>query len=184
MRFRFDRPAFVLTFASLTLATSAVAASYFPSAPGTTWRLSNGEVQKLLQSVVMRGVRVTPLQHVIKGKLVSEDLLEFRTGGVFLRGTRVGGKVTWYEPPLTVYPSSPLSPGQSWTSTSGGLTITARVLGQEALVTEAGRFNALVIRNDVTTVSGASSSSFSYFVPGLGTVRYVSGNGSTVDLLK
>ncbi|AFZ68876.1 hypothetical protein [Deinococcus peraridilitoris] len=163
---------------------SLAAGNYYPSAPGTTWKLSNGEVQRLLQPQTLRGVKVTPLQHLIGGKLVSEDLLEFRDGAVYLRATRSGGKLNWYEPPLTVYPASPLTPGQSWTSSSGGLTLTARVMGQEALSMPAGRFNALVIRNDVSTSSGAASSSYSYFVPGIGTVRYSSGNGSSVDLVK
>lgn len=170
----------VLCAASL----ASAAGGYYPSAPGTTWKLSNGEVQRLLQPVTLKGVQVTPLQHVVGGKLVSEDLMEFRDGAVYLRGTRVGGKLNWYEPPLTVYPASPLTPGQSWTSSAGGLTLTSRVMGQEALTLGVGRFNALVIRNDVTTSSGAGSATFSYFVPGVGTVRYVSGNGSPVDLVK
>ena len=174
----------LLCLLALTCLGSALAGSYFPSAPGTTWKLSSGEVQRLTQPVAIKGVRVTPLQHNVGGKLVSEDLLEFRAGGVFLRGSRVAGKLTWFDPPLTIYPASPLTPGQTWTSTSGGLTITSRVVGQEALVTAAGRFNALVIRNEVTTSSGGSSASYSYFVPGVGTVRYLGSNGGAVDLLK
>ncbi len=166
------------------LASTALASSYFPTAPGTTWKLSNGEVQKLLQPVTVKGVKVTPLQHVVNGKLVSEDLMEFRGGGMYLRGTRANGKVTWYNPPLTVYPASPLVPGQVWESATGGFTLRSQVMGQEPISTPGGRFNALVIRSDVKTASGAQSTSYSYFVPGVGTVRYMSGNGSTVDLVK
>lgn len=162
----------------------ALAGTYFPSAPGTTWKLSSGEIQRLTQPITLRGVRVTPLQHNVGGRLVSEDLLEFRAGGVYLRGSRVSGKLSWYDPPLTIYPGSPLTPGQSWTSTSSGLTITSRVVGQEAVVTSAGRYNALVIRNEVTTSTGGSSTSYSYFVPGVGTVRYLGSNGGAVDLVK
>lgn len=170
--------------ALVALSTSAFASSYFPSAPGTTWKLSNGEVQKLLQPSTIRGVKITPLQHTVNGKLVSEDLLEFRGNAVFLRGTRQNGRLTWYDAPLTIYPASPLAPGQAWSSSAAGLTLNSRVMGTEPVTTSAGRFNALVIRNDVTTASGASSTTYSYFVPGVGTVRYMSGNGSTVDLIR
>ena len=179
-----------VTFAVMALVfplangSALAAGSYYPSAPGTTWKLSSGEVQRLLEPVTLRGVKVTPLQHVVGGKLVSEDLLEYRGGGVYLRGSRVNNTLNWYDPPLTIYPPAPLTPGQTWTSSSRGLTLTSRVMGQEALIMPAGRFNALVIRNDVTTSSGASTATYSYFVPGVGTVRYTGGSGVNVDLVK
>ncbi|WP_027480767.1 hypothetical protein [Deinococcus pimensis] len=175
---------FVPALAVALALSSALASTYFPREPGTTWKLSNGEVQKLAAPLTLRGVKVTPLQHVIGGKLVSEDLLDFSSGGVQLRGTRVQGRVAWYEPPLTLYPKGPLAVGQTWRSTSGGTTLTVQVVSQQALVTGGGKFNALLLRNEVTTASGGGSVNFAYFVPGLGTVRYVGANGGTVDLLK
>jgi hypothetical protein len=177
----------VLTTLPLVLAllgSPALASNYFPVKPGTTWKLSNGEVQKLTTPITLRGVQVTPLQHVVGGRLVSEDLLEVRGGAVLLRGTRIGGKVNWYEPGLTLYPGSPLAVGQAWQSTTGGTTLSVRVMGQEALVTPTGRYNALLLRNEVTTTSGGNSVNYAYFVPGVGTVRYLGANGGSVDLIR
>lgn len=169
---------------TLLSGVSLAAGGYYPSTPGTIWKLSSGEVQRLLEPLSVRGVKVTPLQHSVNGKLVSEDLLDFAGGGVRLRGTRSNNTLTWYDPPLTVYPPAPLTPGQSWSSTTAGLTLKSRVMGQEALENAAGKFNALVIRNEVTTSSGGASASYSYFVPGVGTVRYLGASGGAVDLQK
>ena len=50
------------------------------------------------------------------------------------------------------------------------------------MTTPGGRFNAFRIRLSVTTSTGGSSVSDLYFVPSVGTVRYVTQDGSTVDL--
>ncbi|UWX63366.1 hypothetical protein [Deinococcus rubellus] len=86
-------------------------------------------------------------------------------------------------PPLTVYPSSPLTLGQRWESTSGSLKLSSRVMGSEPLSLSAGNFNALLIRSDVSS-GGGTSTQYSYFVPGLGVVRYQTAGGQVVDLLK
>ncbi|AZI41346.1 hypothetical protein EHF33_00105 [Deinococcus psychrotolerans] len=169
--------------ASLLSSTVLAAGNYFPNAPSTIWRYSSGETQVIGQPVTVNGVSVIPTAHQIGGTTVSEDLLEYRGGGVYLRGVRIGKQVIWYTPPLTVYPSSPLSLGQRWESSSGGLKLSSRVMGNEPLSLPAGNFNALLIRSDVS--SGKSTSTqYSYFVPGLGVVRYQAAGGQVVDLVK
>ncbi len=180
-----------LTLSALLL-TSALAASdtYFSNAPGTLRRYSNGETQQTGRSRVIQGVNVVPVGHSVGGKLVSEDYLEYTASGVFLRGVQAGGKLNWYLPPLQVYPASPLASGQVWTSVTGsGLRLSGRVVGTQALRTQSGSYNALVVRSEVApggTATGVQNSStqYAYFVPGLGVVRYQTADGSNVDLLK
>ncbi|WP_424949550.1 hypothetical protein [Deinococcus sp.] len=170
----------------------ALAASdtYFPNTPGTQWRYSNGETQQAGRPRVIQGVNVVPVGHSVGGKLVSEDYLEYRADGVFLRGVQAGGKLNWYTPPLQVYPASPLAPGQVWTTTTGsGLRLSGRVVGTQALRTQSGSYNALVVRSEVAAGGAAtgvqsSSTQYAYFVPGLGVVRYQTADGSMVDLLR
>ncbi|WP_293911524.1 hypothetical protein [Deinococcus sp.] len=159
------------------------AGSYFPDTPGKSWKYSSGETQQLGQPVVIRGVNVIPTAHIIGGRTVSEDLNEYRGGGVFLRGVRIGAQVIWYNPPLTIYPSSPLSLNQHWESASGSLKLSSRVIGSEPLSLSAGNFNTLVIRTDVNS-GAATSSQFTYFVPGLGVVRFQTAGGQVTDLQK
>lgn len=167
------------------LTASALAApSYFPYTPGAKWRYSNGETQTVGAARVVKGVTVLPLAHSFGGKVVSEDLLELRPSGVFLRGSQVGKQLTWYEPALTLYPAPPLLVGMTWQSASGRLSLAGRVVGQEAVQNSAGTFNALVVRTEVGTGAGDASAQFAYFVPGLGVVRFVGAGGQTVDLLK
>ena len=173
----------LLLAVSLTGFALAAGSAYFPNTPATTWRYSSGETQQIGQPTTVKGVSVIPTAHQIGGRTVSEDLLEYRGGGVYLRGVRIAGQVVWYTPPLTVYPSSPLTLGQRWESKSGSLKLSSRVMGNEPLSLPAGNFNALLIRSDVS--SGKSvSTQYSYFVPGLGVVRYQAEGGQVVDLLK
>ena len=181
-------PALATVLAALP---SAVPADYFPNSPGRVWRYSNGEVQQTLAGRTVQGVRVVPLSHSVGKQLVSVDYLEYRGGGVLLRGVQAGagGRLSWYPSPLVVYPPGPLLPGQSWSSASGGpngLRLSGQVMGIQPLTTGAGNFNALVIRNEVLIGSDArkSSTQYAYFVPGLGVVRYQTADGSTIDLLK
>nr|WP_246351061.1 hypothetical protein [Deinobacterium chartae] len=173
---------------SLSGAAFAQPGGYYPSTPGKVWRYSSGEVQAFVGFKTIRNTRVMTLQHTVNGKLVSEDYLEFASNGVYLRGSTTNGKLTWYDRPLMVYPAAPLAPGTSWSSAarSGKDTVqlSARVVGQEGLELAAGRFNALVIRTEVQTASGGSSVVHSYFVPGVGTVRFVTEDGAAIDLLK
>lgn len=168
----------------LALLGSALAADYFPSAPGTAWRYSNGETQQFGAPRSVRGVSVRPLAHSLAGRKISEDLLEYGARGVFLRGVQTGPALTWYDPPLMLYPAGPLFPGMQWDSASSGLRLSSRVMGQEAVKLAAGSYNALVIRTEASTSGGAASTRYAYFVPGYGTVRFVSEDGRAVDLLK
>lgn len=178
-----------LLFTILTLSSVALAAPpYYPNGVGMTWKFSSGEVQKMLQPVTVKGVKVSVLSHAIGGKLIQEDYLEYTATGVFLRGSKAGGKLTWYTPRLMVYPTAPLSPGLQWTTTGASgkntLEYTGRVVGQEAVVNSAGRFNAVIVRNDITTSSGASSTLYTYFVPTIGPVRITTSDGTVIDLTK
>lgn len=129
-----------------------------------------------------KGVQITPVSHQYGGKTLTQDLLEYRAdGSVWLRGLNAGGRLTWYPSPLNVYPPGPLTPGQRWQSGGGGLKSVARVMGTEAVQVPAGTYNAFVIRTDLT-VGGRQSSQVTYFVPGLGVVRYVTADGSRTDL--
>ena len=66
------------------------------------------------------------------------------------------------------------------------------MVGTQALRTQSGSYNALVVRSEVSAgaaTAGAAgvqntSTQYAYFVPGLGVVRYQTADGSTVDLLK
>lgn len=159
------------------------AGSYFPNSSATLWRYSNGETQQIGQPTAVKGVSVVPTLHQIGGVTVAEDLLEYRSGGVYLRGVRIGKQLVWYSPPLTVYPSSPLTLGQRWESKSGSLKLSSRVMGNQPLSLASGNYNALLIRSEVSS-AGSSSVQYSYFVPGLGVVRYQAEGGQVVDLLK
>jgi hypothetical protein len=173
-----------LLLSAQTLGSAALAAgSYFPDTPAKSWKYSSGETQQLGQPVTIKGVRVIPTAHIVAGRTVSEDLNEYRGGGVFLRGVRIGGQVIWYNPPLTIYPSSPLVLNQHWESASGSLKLSSRVIGNEPLSLSAGNFNTLVIRTDVNA-GAATTSQFTYFVPGLGIVRYQTASGQVTDLQK
>jgi len=173
----------------LTLSSVALAAPpYYPDGVGTTWKFSSGEVQKLLQPIVVKGVKVSVLSHSVGGKIIQQDYLEYTPNGVYFRGSKAGGKLTWYTPRLLLYPTAPLSPGLQWSSsgTSGADTLeyVGRVVGQEAVVNSAGRFNAVIVRNDISTSSGASSTLYTYFVPTVGPVRITTSDGTSVDLMK
>ncbi|WP_425147868.1 hypothetical protein [Deinococcus sp.] len=189
------RPLLFLVYLTLLgVSLAAVPDTYFPHAPGTAWHYSGGEVQQALLPTTLRGVRVVPLSHSFGTQLVSLDYLEYRGGGVYLRGVQAGGargRLSWYLPPLTVYPPGPLMVGQSWSSESGGLRLGGQVVGSQAITSAYGSFNALLIRTETLAISAAvgavaraPSVQYVYFVPGLGAVRYQTADGSTVDLLK
>lgn len=170
-------------FLALALLLSSARAAYYPQSG--KWHYSSGEVQQLGAPVTLRGVTVQPMRHMLGGQTISEDLLEFRGGALLLRGIRVGKRLTWFLPPLIVYPASPLSPGQSWQSVSstpgGAATLRSTVLESQPVNTPAGKFNALLIRSELQQ-GKALSVQLSAFVPGLGVVRYQS-EGGNVDLV-
>ncbi|PNY83114.1 hypothetical protein CVO96_15165 [Deinococcus koreensis] len=176
----------MLALAALTALVGAQGAApprpYYPYLPGERWTYSSGESQVVGASVVHRGVKVTPVSHQYGSTTYTQDLLELRAdGSVWLRGVNAGGRLTWFTAPLNVYPPGPLSPGMAWTSGSSTFRLASHVTGMSALRLSAGTFNALSIRTD-TTAGGRVSTQTTYFVPTLGIVRYLAGDGSVVDL--
>src|SRR5690606_21886985 len=64
------------------------------------------------------------------------------------------------------------------------LTLDSEVLGMRGVATPAGRFNALLIRQTSLTSSGGQSVLELYFVPGVGLVRFVTQDGTVIDLIE
>ncbi|GGN30533.1 hypothetical protein [Deinococcus daejeonensis] len=182
------RPLLPLLLTALTLlpavqaVTPALDPNYYPHRPGTRWTYSSGETQVVGAPVTHRGVKVTPVSHQYGSTTYSQDLLEYRAdGSVWLRGVNAAGRLSWYSPPLLVYPAGPLQTGQSWQAASGPLRMTVTVTGTAPLKLAAGTFNALILRTETVT-GGRSSVQLSYFVPAFGIVRYQTADGSTIDL--
>ncbi|MFW5899508.1 MAG: hypothetical protein ACOCUN_03470 [Jiangellaceae bacterium] len=175
--------------ACLLLAGGVAAAqgSYYPDTPGISWTYSNGETQTLGGPREVVGGSHIVLTHAFEGVPVSEEYLSF-DDGVRSHGTAAGGEVMAYDPPLLVYPPSPLEPGDTWESTTQvdgvDITLTGEVLGVEGIETPAGRFNALRLRQTTLTSSGGRTALDVYFVPTVGVVRFVTQDGTRVDLIE
>ncbi|THF68139.1 hypothetical protein E7T06_17935 [Deinococcus sp. Arct2-2] len=171
----------------LTCAPGAGAAppsGYYPQKTGLRWTYSSGETQEIGPPAVYKGVRVVPVAHQYGSTVYTQDLMEYRTdGSVWLRGVNAGGRVNWYTPPLNVYPPGPLTPGQTWSSSSGTLKSASRVMGVEPVRVGSTAYNALLIRT-VLTSGGRQSIQLTYFVPTVGVVRYQTADGSKIDLVK
>ncbi|ANE44037.1 hypothetical protein [Deinococcus puniceus] len=176
----------------LTCAPGAGAAppnGYYPQKAGLRWTYTSGETQEIGPPAVFRGVRVVPVAHQYGSTVYTQDLMEYRAdGSVWLRGVNAGGRVNWYTPPLNVYPPGPLTPGQTWSSSSGTpgsatLKSVSRVMGVEPVRIGTTSYNALLIRT-VLTSSGTQSTQLTYFVPTVGVVRYQTADGSQIDLVK
>jgi hypothetical protein len=174
--------AFLLAAPSL-----AFAADYFPSGEGVSWTYSSGETQAFSGPRDLDGLSVMVLTHYLEGVPVSEDYLSFTSDGVFTHGTAAGGTLVRYDPPLLVYAAAPLQPGAAWSTTTelGGFSITlsAEVLGLRGVQTPAGRFNALQIRQRTLTSTGGRTLLDLFLVPGVGVVRFVTEDGTTIDLI-
>lgn len=174
------------------LATHAVAVDYYPASAGASWTYSSGETQILSGPRDWGGLAVMVLTHYLNGVPVSEDYLVFDAAGVRTVGTAAAGNVVRYDPPLIVYPAAPLQPGTVWTSTTDvatasgtvGITLSAEVLGLRGVQTQAGRFNALQIRQRTLTSTGGSTVLDLFLVPGVGVVRFVTEDGTTIDLIE
>jgi len=169
-------------------AASATAQGYYPAGPGYSWTYSSGETQTLSGPREMNGVSVWVLVHYFEGVPISEDYLEYSDAGVVSHGTAAGGQLFPYQPPLQVYPPEPLAPGQKWTSTTNlpgfSLTLDSEVMGLRGVATPAGRFNALLVRQTSLTSTGGQTVLDLYFVPGVGVVRFVTQDGTTIDLIE
>lgn len=172
----------------LLLTASAWAQEYFPQRAGMSWTFDNGQTQTLSGPRELHGQQVMVLTHYFQGQPVSEDYLLYTAQGVFAVGTAVGGQIWWYDPPLVIYSGERLQVSQSWQSTTqvGGIDITLRadVLGIRGVQTLAGRFNALHIRQQTLTGSGAETVLELFFVPTVGVVRWITQDGTQFDLIE
>jgi hypothetical protein len=172
----------------LALGQVAAQSAYYPQTLGWSWTYSNGATQTLTGTRELAGLAAVVLTHSFRGVPVSEDYLDY-SNGVRLLGTGVGGSITTYDPPLLLFPPAPLQVGMRWSTTSVAsdgttLVISISVTGVQGLRTPVGSYNALVIRSTVSTSSGAASVVNSFFVPAVGTVRYVTSDGGTIDLIE
>lgn len=167
--------------------SSSAQSEYYPSKPGLKWVYSNNETQAYTKTINVFGVNAVVLAHIFGGLTVQEDYIQVTSLGVNLIGTKRNGTVTQYKPPLAVYPAAPLAVGARWSSSSkvgsSVVAISSAILSSEGISVKGGRFNAFVIRQSVSTSSGGRSVSDLYFVPGIGTVRYVTADGTAVDLV-
>jgi hypothetical protein len=186
---RVARPLATLA-AALMLVLAGVASAqddYYPSRSGVSWTYSNGETQTLSGPREVLGGRYMILTHYFGGVPVSEEILAFQ-GGVTSFGTAAGGAIMPYAPPLTVYPPAPLAVGDAWQSTTsvGGVEITlaSEVIGLQGVRTPAGRFNALHLRQTTLTSSGGRTVLDLFFVPTVGVVRFVTQDGTQIDLIE
>ncbi len=183
------RLALLTALCAFALGTGVAAAqAYYPHDPGMSWTYSSGETQMLSGPRQMGERSVMVLTHYYDGVPISEDYLEYRADGVFSHGTAAGGQVYGYEPGLVVYPAEPLAQGHTWTSTSRmagfNLTLSAEVVGLRGVATPAGRFNALLIKQTTLTSNGAQTLLDIYFVPTVGIVRFVTQDGTIIDLIE
>jgi len=172
----------------LCLGMVAAQAAYYPHGEGQSWTYDSGVTQSMSGPHDLDGVAVMVLTHYLDGVPVSEDYLAYGPEGVRTFGSASGGQVLRYDPPLLIYPPAPLEVGASWRSTtdlgSFSITLDAEVLGLRGIQTPAGRFNALQVRQRTLTSTGASTLLDLFFVPGVGVVRFVTQDGTLVDLIE
>jgi hypothetical protein len=176
----------LLALAFVSAMTSSAQSNYYPSRVGLKWKYSSGELQAYVREDTVFNARVLVLQRSMDGRVVSEDYVQSSAAGVVLLGTKQNNQYFKYDPPVVVYPKAPLKVGSVWSTTSGSgnakFTINYSVTGTAGVKVKAGRFNAFIVNSVVTTADGSSSSNDLYFVPSIGTVRYVYQDGSTIDL--
>jgi len=172
--------------AALLVATAA-ASDYYPAGDGLSWTYDSGTTQVMSGPRDLGGTPVMVLTHFLAGVPVSEDYLVFAPDGVRTVATASGGQVIRYDPPLLVYGPPPLQPGSTWTSTTRvagiDVTLSAEVVGLRGVQTPVGRFNALQIRQRTLTSSGGQTLLDLYLVPGVGIVRFVTQDGTVIDLI-
>lgn len=169
----------------MTYATAQEA--YYPSRDGLSWTYSNGETQTFSGSKVIEGQTTQVLVHYLQGAPTSEDYVIYDVSGVRLIGTSAGGQTLAYAPLLSLFPPPPLQVGQAWSSkaTVSGfdISLNAEVVAVRGVQTQAGRFNALQIRQQTVTSTGAQTVNDLYFVPSVGIVRWVTQDGTSIDLI-
>lgn len=182
------RRIFTMLLVVSLVATALARESYHPQRDGLSLTYSNGETQTLSGPREFEGQEVMVLTRYYQGSPISEDYLSYQENGVFFVGTAAGGQTMRYDPPLQLYPAGQLQVGQSWESHShiNGLDITlsAEVLGIRGVETSAGRYNALQVRQITVTDTGARTAMDYFFVPSVGVVRFVTQDGSQIDLIE
>ena len=178
----------LLVLSILLLGGTATAQGYYPSESGLSWTYSSGETQQLSGPRDVGGRQVMVLTHYFEGVPISEDYMQYTPEGVVSFGSAAGGQVFHYDPALVVYPQEPLAQGMTWTGTTNlsgfNLTLSSEVIGLRGVATQAGRFNALLIRQTTLTSNGGQTVLDIYFVPAVGIVRFVTQDGSTIDLIE
>lgn len=161
--------------------------AYYPAREGLAWTYSNGETQAFEGVKAVAGQSTQVLVHYLQGMPISEDYLIYDANGVRSVGTAAGGQTLIYEPFLTFFPAPPLAVGQTWTSTTKvsnfDISVTAEVLAVRGVQTQAGRFNALQIRQQTITSTGAQTVLDLFFVPSIGIVRWITQDGTSIDLI-
>lgn len=176
----------LLALLAVSLSASAQG-DYYGLKMGSIWSYSNGETQTLTSERTVKGQKYLVMTRSNNGKVTSEDYLLVNAQGMLLAGSRFSGKDYMYTPALVIYPAAPLTVGMRWSSSAqsplGQYAFASSIQRSEGVATPAGRFNALVVRTSVTTSSGASTVQDAYFAPGAGVVRFVTQDGSTVDLI-
>ncbi|HEX2863198.1 MAG TPA: hypothetical protein VHN99_01410 [Deinococcales bacterium] len=179
-------PRLLAALAAVAFLPALAQADYYPFHAGQKWLYSSGETQSITGTRTVGGLKALVMQHAVGSRVSQEDFLLVRSDGVFMLGYAAGGAQVLYTPALQVYPAAPLAVGDRWSGSAkvgkSTVAVSSRVIAQEGVSVPAGRFNALVIRSSVTTSTGAASVADAYFVPGIGTVRYVTQDGSKVDL--
>ncbi len=184
----FLTPLFLVFLSALLSFTYTYAQSYFPNRDGLSWTYSNGETQTISGPRDFGGQEVMVLLHYFEGVPVSEDYLLYSEGAVYSLGTAAGGQTLSYQPPLLIYQGDTLAVGQSWQSTARvnnfEITLTSEVLGVRGVSTPAGRFNALQIRQTTITSTGAQTVLELFFVPSVGVVRFVTSDGTIIDMIE
>jgi hypothetical protein len=169
------------------LAADAWANDYFPAAAGMSWTYDSGTTQVMSGPRDIDGIQVMVITHYLGGVPVSEDYLAYGAEGVFTVATAAGGQVLRYEPPLLVYAAAPLQPGTTWSSATRvagiEISLSAEVVGLRGVQTPVGRFNALQIRQRTLTSTGGQTLIDLYLVPGVGVVRFVTEDGTVIDLI-
>ncbi len=175
-------------FIALIINFAWVREDFFPHRDGLSWTYSNGETQTLSGPHEVEGLNVMILSHTVEDQLVSEDYLVYLDTGVYSIGTStLGGDLLRYSPPLVIYEGNQFSVGQVWQSNTElmGLEINlqSEVTGVQGIETPVGRFNALVIRQSTITNTGGRTTLHLYFVPAVGVVRFIQGDGTVIDLV-
>lgn len=172
---------------ALMLLGLALAQGYYPHGDGLSWTYDNGVTQILSGPREFAGSEVMVMTQYLQGVPISETYLAYEPGGVLSYGTAAGGDTQVYRPALVLYEGLELTPGQSWQSVSEvgnvEIVLSSQVIGTEGVQTPAGRYNTLQIRQ-VTDIGGSRTTTDLYFVPTVGVVRFVTEDGTVVDLIE